>query len=186
MTTPRDGDPDGRLIDDAIAVVGDARSRAPADFLVALAVLLGSAAAVLLVAAAIASGPLQDLLLNLGIELIGALLTVVVIDGLWRRLEAAASSSLDEMATKLEEHRRWPMTDDERDAWRLFVDEYRLLVRAESLGDRLRALPSYRRRMRVLEERGNRTLAQFRPAVRDPSGRDPGDSLASQDEMPLK
>ena len=39
------------------------------------------------------------------------------------------------------------MSEEERQAWRTFVDEYDALVRAESLIDRVRALPTYRRRI---------------------------------------
>lgn len=156
-------DQGGGPVDEAVAVIEHARSRVPADFLFALAIILGLAAAGLLVAAVIVGGTLRDLFLNLGVEVIGALLTVVVIDGLWRRREAAASSSLDEVRRRLNERRRWPMTPDERRAWRLFVDEYQALLGAETLSDRLRALPKYRRRLEALESQASRTLARFQP-----------------------
>jgi membrane protein implicated in regulation of membrane protease activity len=160
-------DSDTGLIDEALVVVYDARARAPRDFLFALGIVLGSGALVLLIAAALTGGLLQDLLLNLGVEVIGAWLTVVLINGLWRRLEAGASAGLDAMSGKLEKRRGSPMTDAERQAWRVFVDEYQSLVSAESLVDRLRALLTYRRRMRALEARGNRTLEEFRQAAVD-------------------
>lgn len=162
-------DTDTLPIDEAIAVVQDARERAPADFLVALAVILGSAALALFAAAAVTGGALQDLLLNLGVELIGALLTVVLIDGLWKRLEAGASATLEAMGAELVERRTLPISDEERLAWRVFVDEYRAIVRAQSLLDRVFALPAYRRRMRALEAQGNRTLGRFARAASSPS-----------------
>ena len=160
---------DGSLIDEALAVVQDARARAPADFLFALATILGSIALALLAAAAVTGGVLQDLLLNLGSEVIGAGLTVVLIDGLWKRMEAAASETLDDMSRKLEARKGSPMTDEERRAWRAFVDDYHEVQSAESPLDRVRGLPAYGRRLRELEARGNRTLDEFG----SPPGRQP-------------
>jgi hypothetical protein len=156
------------LVDEALAVVHDARRRAPRDFLITLAVLLGGGALVLLAAAALTGGALHELLINLGFELIGALITVVLIDGLWRRLEAGTSAGLDAMSARLERRRGSQMTEKELQAWRIFVDEYQGLVSADSLVDRLWALPTYRKRMRALEARGNRTLEEFEQAAPDP------------------
>lgn len=160
-------DADAGLIDEALAVVHDARARAPRDFLLALAVILGVSALALVAGAALTGGVLEDLLLNLGVEVIGVWLTVVLINGLWRRRETGASAALDAMSAKLEERRGSPMSEQERQAWRVFVDEYHALVRAESLFDRVRALPTYRRRIRELESRGNRTLEEFKRAAAD-------------------
>jgi hypothetical protein len=160
-------DRDAKLIDEAIAVVRDARARAPRDFLFALALTLGIAVVALLVGAFLTVGPPHDLLLNLGTEVIGVWLTVVLINGLWRRREVGASAALDAMSRKLEERKGSRLSEEERQAWRVFVDEYRTLVRAESLLDRVRALPTYRRRIRELEARGNRTLEEFRQAAND-------------------
>jgi membrane protein implicated in regulation of membrane protease activity len=160
-------DSDEGLIDEALAVVHDARARAPRDFLFALGIVLGTGALVLLVAAALTGGLPQDLLLNLGVEVVGAWLTVVLINGLWRRLESGASAGLDAMGAKLERRRGSPMTDEEQQAWRVFVDEYRALVSAESVLHRLLALPTYQRRIRALEARGNRTLEEFKQAAAD-------------------
>jgi hypothetical protein len=160
---------DDRLIDEVEGVVRDARRRAPQDFLFALSVVLGAIAVALLALGALTGGVLQSVLLNLGTEVVGAWLTVVLIDGLWRRLEAGATASLDAIGTKVETRRGRPMTADEREAWRAFVDEYRRLVAAESLPERLRALPDYRHRMKAVADRGNRTLEEFeRIAARTP------------------
>lgn len=66
-----DREADAGLIDEALAVVRDARSRAPRDFLLVLAVALGAGAVALLIGAALTDGALNDLLLNLGVEEIG-------------------------------------------------------------------------------------------------------------------
>ena len=94
-------------------------------------------------------------------------MTVVLIDGLWKRFEVGTSASLDAMSRRLENRRGSPMTDDEREAWRTFVDESRPLVEARSPLDRMRAMPGYRRRMRDLEVPGNRTLEEFSDAAAD-------------------
>jgi hypothetical protein len=158
---------DAALIDQAVAVCDDAVRRAPRDFLLMLALVLGTTAGVLLVAAAVTTGSLQDLLLNLGVEVIGTVLTVVLIDGLWKRQQAGATSTLQAMGRDLEDRRDRPLTEDERDAWRVFVDEYHDLVRAESYRVRARALPHCRRRIRALEARGNRTLERYRKTAVD-------------------
>ena len=62
-----DRDADASLIDEALAVVRDARSRAPRDFLLALAVGLGILALAVLAGAALTGDALRDLLLNLGV-----------------------------------------------------------------------------------------------------------------------
>jgi len=152
---------DAELLDGALEALNEARSRAPGDYLLALAVALVVAAAGLLVAAAFATGAAQDLLLNLGVEVMGALLTVVVIDGLWQRRQAATSASLDAMRRKLEARRDRPMTDDERVAWGKLVDGYHAAVAGGSWIDRVRALPHYRSRLEALEVEANETLERF-------------------------
>jgi hypothetical protein len=155
------------LIDEAIGVVQDARVRAPRNFLFALAVLLGSSALALLAGAVLTGDTLHDLLLNLGTEVIGVWITVVLINGLWNRREVATSASLDETTQKLEKRRGSQMSEEERQAWRVFVDEYYALVSAESLVDRVRALPTYRRRIRNLEAQCRRTLQEFQQGETD-------------------
>jgi hypothetical protein len=156
---------DTALVDEALAAVADARGRAPREFLRALTAILGSLALTLLVGAALASGTLHDLLLNLTAEVIGAWLTVVLIDGLWKRQEAGASASLENMNRDLRARRGELLTDDERLAWRAFVREYADLDAARSPLDRARAVTRYGRHLQQLEERGNRTLARFDPKL---------------------
>jgi hypothetical protein len=159
-------DADVGLIDEALAVVHDARVRAPREFLLALAVILGVSAPALVAGAAV-TGALEDLLLKSrrrGDRRVA--------DGRAHQRAVApsrdgASAALDAMSVKLKEHRGSPMSEEERQAWRIFVDEYRALVRAESLFDRVLALPIYRRRIRELESRGNRTLEEFKRAAAD-------------------
>jgi hypothetical protein len=146
-----------------IEAVLSARDLTRRDFLLALALALGLVALALLAAATLAGGILQDLLVNLGAGVVGTLLTVVLIDGLWKRQEAGASATFDAIGDELEERRASSLSVEERRAWRSFVDEYRSLVRAESPLDRIRALPSYRRRLLALEQRGKRTLKETRP-----------------------
>jgi hypothetical protein len=162
-----DQDADAELIDEAIAVVQDARARAPRDFLFALAVILGIATVALLAGTFLTGGTLHDLFLNLATEVIGVWLTVVLINGLWRRREVGASAALDAMNRKLEERRGSQLSGEERQAWQVFVDEYHTLVGAESFLHRVRAIPTYRRRIRELEGRGNRTLEEFQQAATD-------------------
>lgn len=162
-----DRDVDTALIDEAIAVAQDARARAPRDFLFALAVILGIATVVLLTGASLTNGTLHDLFLSIGTEVIGVWLTVVLINGLWRRREVGASAALDAISRKLEERRGSQLSKEEREAWQVFVDEYHRLVGAESFLQRVRALPTYRRRIRDLEARGNRTLEEFQQAAAD-------------------
>ena len=150
---------DEQLIEDAIAVIGDARSRAPADYLTALSVILAVAAVVLLGAGALTSGALQDLLLNLGSEVIGIGITVILIDGLWKRRETATSATLSDLTTRLRTQRGVGLGRDERDAWRAFVDDYRRATARETLVDRARALTTYGRRVMDLRRRAERILA---------------------------
>jgi hypothetical protein len=157
---------DAALVDEALAVVDDARRKAPREFVLALSAILGSLALVLLAGAALSGGAVRDLLLNLASEVIGAWLTVVLIDGLWKRMQTGASASLDRMSTDLEARRDAPLTDDERDAWRTFVREYSELERSKSPLDRARAVPRYGSHLRELEAHGNRTLEAFDPKNR--------------------
>jgi len=158
---------DDRLIDEAIAGIDAARARAPRDFLLAIALVLGVLALSLLAVGLLASGPLQDICLNLGSEVVGAWLTVVIIDGLWRGRDEGTSRSLESMARRLEAHRGRSMSADERAAWRVFIDESQALTARRTFPQRLRELRVYGSRLAELERQGNRTLTEFDPARAD-------------------
>ena len=147
------------VIDDALGVLAQARARVAADNLVGLAValLIGAASAIVI---AILSGPgiLQDLGLNLGVELVGALITVVVIDGLWKRRQATTTESLEATVRRLEARRGVALSPAERDAWRAFADAYGSIAGGTSVIDRGRGIPAYRRRLADLEELARQTL----------------------------
>jgi hypothetical protein len=160
---------DDRLIEDAIAVLDDAGARAPRDFLVSLSVVLAVVAALLLAGGAIADGALQDVLLNLASEVVGIGITVILIDGLWKRRETATSATLVSLTRRLESQRGVALGDDERAAWQGFVDDYRLATARETIPDRARAVTSYGRRVADLERRAERILATPRTAAADPS-----------------
>ena len=149
---------DERLLREALIVIRSARDRAPTDFLIALAVVLGCIAAVLAAIGIVMDGVVRDLALNFSAEVAGALLTVVLIDGLWDRQQTGAADRLRRMESALQRRvagaSAAPMSADERDAWRGFVDEYRELTRRDTLLDRLRGARGYGGRARALEQRG--------------------------------
>jgi hypothetical protein len=152
---PTNGDDD--LIEASLAVIRRGRERAPRDFLVALALALVGLTAVLLVAAFVTDGYLRDLSLNFAAEAFGAVLTVVVIDGVWKRREAATTSRLDSIARDLGRRRGGALTTAERDSWQAFVEEYEAATRSESVIVRLRDYP---RRIRNLEEGADRAMGE--------------------------
>ena len=153
---------DERLLREALVVVRAARDRAPTDFLIAIAVVLGGIAAVLAVIGLMADGVAQDLALNLAAEVAGTLLTVVLIDGLWDRQQTGAAERLRRMELALLRRiarANGPvMSTTDREAWRAFVDEYRELTRRDSFLDRLRAARGFGRRAQGLERRGEALL----------------------------
>ena len=163
MTTPIAHDPrvtDERLLDEALVVVRAARERAPTDFLVALAVVLGALAAGSIVAGLAVGGTFGDLLTGLGTETLGALLTVVLIDGLWKRQATGATERLATMERRLVV-RRDAGTDlsvEERRDWAAFVRDYQRLTGATGLVDRLAAARSYGQRARDLAADAERLL----------------------------
>jgi hypothetical protein len=154
---------DRDLIDAALDVVADASARAPREYLLAAALVLAALAAALLVGAALAAGSTRDLLLNLASEVIGAWITVVVIDGLWRRSEANADALLGDLRRGLEARREQPLSAAEREAWTVFVDEYGSRIRGRSALGALRGFRGYGRELERLERVGNETLAAYRP-----------------------
>jgi len=163
MTSPsRDPAIDERLLREALIVIRSARDRAPTDFLIALAVVLGAIAVALGVIGFVADWVMRDLSLNLAAEVAGALLTVVLVDGLWDRQQTGAAERLRRMETALQrriaESDETPMSTADHEAWRAFVDEYRELARRQTLLDRLRAARGYGRRAQALERQGEALL----------------------------
>ena len=96
-----------------------------------------------------------------GVELLGVLITVVLIDGLWRRREAATTASLDATLGRLEARRHKILTEEERAAWRQFAHDYHELHRDGSPVTRLRHPAAYRRRLLDLQRRADQTLATY-------------------------
>lgn len=151
---------DDIVLERAIEVVRDARGRAPADFLVAIAVVLLALATILLIGGAIVGGSVQDLCFNLGSEVLGAWLTVVLIDGLWKRQETGAAARLRDIEDGLEARRDTGEELDvtERQGWRDFVADYRDLTDRPTVSDRIRAARGYGRRAHELELRAEAML----------------------------
>jgi hypothetical protein len=154
---------DRALIEEALDVVADASARAPREFLLTAALVLAALAAALLVAAALVTGSLHDLLLNLASEVIGAWITVVLIDGLGRRSEARADALLADLRRGLEARRTEQLSEAEREAWSVFVDEYESRIRGRSALVALHGFGGYTRELERLERLGNETLAAYRP-----------------------
>lgn len=155
--------PDERLLDEALVVVRDARVRAPTDFLVALAIVLGGLAAVLIGAGLAVGGSFGELATGLGTETLGALLTVVLVDGLWKRQASDATERLASMERRLAKRRdatTTPLSSSERGDWEAFVTGYRRLTGARSLADRLRATRGFGRHARELATDAERILDQ--------------------------
>ncbi|MFL5778702.1 MAG: hypothetical protein ACJ761_07135 [Chloroflexota bacterium] len=153
---------DERLLREALLVIRSARDRAPTDFIFALAVVLGGMAAVLAAIGFLVDGVMRDLSLNLAAEVAGALLTVVLVDGLWDRQQTGAAERLGRLETALRARISHPtdepMSRGEHEAWQAFVAEYRELTRRETLLDRLRAARGYGRRAQALERQGESLL----------------------------
>jgi hypothetical protein len=166
MTAAAPGDApardDNAVIDAALAAIRDARLRAPREYLLGIAGVLALVAVALLGAASLTSGGVHDLLLNLGAEVIGACLTLLLIDGLWQRLQVATSATLDAMTARLTARRGHPLSTGERAAWTRFADEYASTLGHRSLAGRLSGVRGASRRLDELEAAGNRTLAEFR------------------------
>ena len=160
----RAGEPrsDPEVVEGALAAVRDARSRALSDYLFGLAWILAAVAVLLLAAAAATTGSLHDVLLNLAAEVAGAWLTLLLVDGLLRRLQVATSASLDAMTAGLEGRRGRVLSAAERQAWQQLTDAYWSSARHRSLVGRVLDFARGRRRLEALEAEGNRTLAEYR------------------------
>lgn len=97
----------------------------------------------------------------MAVEVGGALLTVVLVDGLWRRTETDAATRLHSMEAAIQgriDALETPLSPADRDGWRAFVTTYHDLTSRTSLTDRLHAARGYGRRARELTERGEALL----------------------------
>jgi hypothetical protein len=166
-------DGDERLLEDALGVVRDARSRLPSDFLVTIGAFLVLVAAVLLAIGVSVGGRVGDLAINLAVEVVGALLTVVVIDGLWSRAQTGSAERLrlveDRLQRRLRAQRRaaGQISETERTGWGDVIAEYRRLTARGSLLDRLAAARDYGRRAQRLEQRLEELLVEEPEPARD-------------------
>lgn len=114
---------DSALIDATLAALRDERRRAPADLLAILTVLLVLTAGVMLVLAiALDDGVARDMFLNLSSEVLGAALTVVLIGGLWQRLQTNSDGAMEGLVARTAERRDQPLSDPERAAFAAIVD----------------------------------------------------------------
>jgi hypothetical protein len=158
-------DGDERLLEDALGVVRDARSRLPSDFLVAIGAFLVLVAAVLLAIGVSVGGRVGDLAINLAVEVLGALLTVVVIDGLWSRAQSGNGERLrlveDRLRRRIRAQRQTAalLSETERTGWGEVIAEYGRLTARGSLLDSLAAARDYGRRARRIENRAEELLA---------------------------
>lgn len=147
---------DAALIEATLAALRDERRRAPGDLLAILTTLLvGAALAMLALGIALGDGVARELLVNLTGEILGAALTVGLIGGLWRRLEASSEGALEGLVARMAERRHGPLTEAERAGFSAIVDLHR---RTSSMGFLGRMTTGFvyairnRRRLRVLEE----------------------------------
>jgi hypothetical protein len=161
---------DQQLLDEAIATMRDVRARAPHDFLVALGVALGVLLAVIVLLSVLLQDQFaQGIVLNLGAEIFGAWLTVVLIDGLWRRIQTGSLTEYEIMAQKLATRKATPLTDEEREAWRLVIHMYRHVeaeLRTRNPFRFIRAIFVAWNERRLLEAQGNRALVNFERQVK--------------------
>jgi hypothetical protein len=164
MTTLRTtDDPDERLLEEALDVIRDARDRLPRDYLVAIAALLGLIAAALLVLGMLVDGRLGDLAINLSVEVLGALLTVVVIDGLWSRAQTGSAERLRKIDDRLRmriraRQRGVQLSPDERAGWEDVVTDYHELTDRATLRDRLIVTRDYGRRAQTIERQAEHLI----------------------------
>ena len=108
-------------------------------------------------------GRLGDLAINLSVEVIGALLTVVVIDGLWSRAQSGSAERLrlieDRLRLRIRPRRGGlTLTANERDGWQDVVTGYKELTARTTLRDRLMATRDYARRAQTIERRAEQLL----------------------------
>lgn len=159
---------DSTLIDATLAALRDERRRAPSDLLAILTVLLiGAAVLMLVLGIALGDGVPRDILINLTAEILGAALTVVLIGGLWYRLQESSEGALEGLVARTAERRGGPLSDAERTAFAAIVD---LHERTAKRGFLARIVLGFvyairnRRRLQALEE----MLQVGRPPLRAP------------------
>lgn len=122
---------DAVLLSEVADALRDERRRAPADLLGILAMLLvGAAITTLVVGVTVGPGVPQDVLLNLASELVGVVLTVVLIGGLWHRVQSSSYETMDELVALVQAHRTTGLDDGERAAYRAMVDLHRRTARS--------------------------------------------------------
>jgi hypothetical protein len=133
-TTAREPTADARLIDDVVRALRAERQRWPADLLALLAVGLSVAVLALLgIGLLVGPGPAQDILLNLAAEFVGAIVTVVVIGGLWASLGRTSDADVRTLVRVAEERRRTGLSEAERVAFERIVDLHRRTARSNVL-----------------------------------------------------
>jgi hypothetical protein len=126
MTTVPEPASDAALVDVTLAALRDERRRAPADLLAILTVLLILTAGVMLaVGTALGDGVARDVFVNLTSEVLGAALTVVLIGGLWHRLQTSSEGALEGLVARTSERRDRPLSEPERAAFAAIVDLHR-------------------------------------------------------------
>jgi hypothetical protein len=147
---------DDPLIAELEATLLEERRRGPMDMLAVLCLLLIATSIVLTMAAAIVGdGMGRDLLLNLTGEAVGAALTVVLIGGMWARLQSESLGALDELQLLVERRRSTALSPEERSAFTALVE---LHHRTRRSGPVLRLLTAmsytlrHRRQLRVIED----------------------------------
>jgi hypothetical protein len=155
---------DSELIEELGRALRYERRRAPADLLVLLAgaIVLGAALCVV-VGTWVGDGVAQVFFLNLSTELMGALVTVILIGALWQQLQRSAIGGVDALSRAVEERRERGLTDDERLAFERLLEIHRRTASARPVIRQLRALAftiSHRSELSALE----RVLEQRRPA----------------------
>jgi hypothetical protein len=97
----------------------------------------------------------QDLLLNLTTELVGALIALVLIGGLWQQMQSSAIEDMDELARAFRVRGDRGLTDAERTACRRIIEVHRRTESSPPVVRQLRALLfaiHHRGELRAIEE----------------------------------